>query len=129
MSMGPFAQIHIKNTGRTPAKLLSLSVRTRVLRDLPDPPDLPPPTPFHPGQVLENGESEYIIEKCSYVPGEDIKVLSSRMFWWAYGYIVYTDFADREHRTGFCYRWTPPRPSYPNGKWLYVNSPVYVYLT
>ena len=108
LTIGPFIQIHVKNTGRTAAKLQSLAVRTKVLRELPDHPDLPPPSPFHPGQVLENGESEYIFQKCSYIPDVNIEILSRKMFWWAYGYIVYTDFADREHRTGFCYRWSPP---------------------
>lgn len=129
LTIGPFVQILAKNTGRTPAKLKSLAVRTLVLRNLPTPPSELPPIPFQPGRVLENGESEYIFQKCSYIPGEATEVLTGRKFWWAYGYILYTDFSDREHKTGFCFRWHPPGMEYPNGKWLYVNDPDYVYLT
>lgn len=130
LEIGPFIQIHMKNTGRTPAILQSLAVKTMVLSELPDLPDLAPPSPFHPGKVLENGESQYIFKKCSYYTSDmNANILSNRMFWWAYGYIVYTDFANREHRTGFCYRWSPPGVEHANGKWLDVNFPNYVYLT
>jgi hypothetical protein len=106
----------IKNAGRTVARLMELTGETRLLQDLQELPPLPvyresPPTAdelgFRHGGVLAPGATfdTWIEVDVRLDDSTFYDIRNSKKVLYVYGFLRYFDFAEKERKTQFCYRY------------------------
>lgn len=107
--------IHVKNYGRTPARITNALIKHLVVPisdSLPDIPDYTKNTATHEGLTafLVAGDEAFLSMVFSGVPPDSLRAVALKMHkLWLYGYVDYIDQFGQRHRAGWARLYDPDR--------------------
>ena len=127
---------YMSNTGRTPAKLVEIAARYRLIQSLKDIPEEPEwdgdleKIPLYEMHLIPNERywSYQVLEPSSILTPDELTAIGrNERFLVAYGYVNYLDVFGDPHETWFCYSYYVPQGgmvTYAKAQWRpYLQAP------